>query len=799
MFGSQSTKPYSPPRPLGQDYRRSASNEQAKSLALIYGGQRVGCEFISDVFDVYTSAVTSGGGKGGNRVQGYNYFASFIVAICHGPVKALHNLYLNGDPVFTNNTKIYAVSLALVNNVATFQTANPHGLVNGQTIVVYNCQQAEFNGEFVITVVSATQFQYTVPGPTIAADTATPVPGTSIYCYVKLDPIYAGANDSTQFTIPDFGTATIYWGTQTQPPDAYAIAASGVQHPPYRGVCYIVFRQLYLGFNQTSVQNIEVVVERTPAYPGMSFPSIAGLNGDCNPAGIAADLILNPRYGLGCDPNDDFSAASFNAAAEQFNSENVAFSPIITRPEEVLSQLNEILSMVDAAVTLDAGGRFAVALQREGTIGATVLSRDNLVDLPQLTPEDWSAVTNQTFINFLDRDAGWQPDFAVWNDTAGIYAKQRAEPQTLDKQFITTRGLATKLAAIAGQLAALPKCDGKLTVAFDAALWETLAPGVGFTLKYSAVKDALNRNNGVYRVTGRTIDDPAKPVFTIEVSLDRSYLYTTATATAGIESLAPPEGAPVPALVDVAPFASFAIAELPAPLCPNQKPAVAALVARDVQSLTRAVVYLGRNYTFTGIAPESYFELQTITRFAQHGALAADFPAASPLTVPANPPPAEFVDWPNPLPLAAGLQVQLDGVDLVLPDVSDFDALAADLILVVGNEYMAIAEATLTAPGAYTLTVLRGAFGTAIVDHAAGDTVFIIAREDLQPLQHPHFRTGNTGRFKLTLKNPNVGDAIAFDVVFAGANWKFPPYSAPARDASGTWTADSTNIDASQN
>jgi hypothetical protein len=83
-------------------------------------------------------------------------------------------------------------------------------------------------------------------------------------------------------------------------------------------------------------------------------------------------------------------------------------------------------------------------------------------------------------------------------------------------------------------------------------------------------------------------------------------------------------------------------------------------------------------------------------------------------------------------------------VDLILPDVSDFDALAADTLLVCGSEFMAIAEQSMTADGAYTLTVIRGAFGTTIADHHAGDEVYVISKAGLVPLQHPHFRSGNT-------------------------------------------------------
>jgi hypothetical protein len=776
-------QPYQQPRPLGQDYRRSASNEMAKALALIYGRQRVGCEFISDVFDILTQAIS--GGKGA-PTEGYNYYASFLVAVGHGPMLSLQDVYFNGDPVFTNNTPIYPVSLTVTynpatgENVATWQSQNPHGLTTGQTIVVYYALQDYFNGEFLITVVSPTQFQYVIPGAELNATTAAAVGGQVIYAYVKLDPIYANGADSTEFTIPDFGTATIYWGTQTQTADAYTAEASGVQHPPYLGICYIVFRQLYLGFNQTNVQNIEVVVERAPTFPGMSVPANADLNGDCNPACIAADLILSPVYGLAANPATDFDAATFDQCANQFFNENVAFSPILNRPDEVLSTLTDILSMVDAAVTLDANGLLALMMQRELNAGVTEIDDDVLVELPNFTPEDWSSVVNQTYLNYLDRDAGWQPDYVTWQDSAGIYAKERADPQSIDKDFITNRILATKLCAIAGQLAALPKQDGKLTIAFDLETFLALAPGAGIDFG-SDFRPALAGN---YRVTSRSMDDPSKPYFEVEVSIDRSYLYTTTAATqsyapavqggdGSIKTGQPPSPEnPVPELQPIPAPTPSAIIELPECLWAaypawtnNFQLSVAVLVSRNTQATTYATLYLGRNYVFSGLPPSSYEELATITGFAMYGQLVAAVAANAAYMAIGNPPPVEG-QKPNPLPVVCGLQIQLAGVDLILPDVCDFDALANEVLLFVDQEIMSIAEANMTAEGAYTLTVIRGRFGTAIANHAAGATMWIIPLAQVKAIAHPHFALGNVAQFKLTIGLQSISDVQSFNLGF---------------------------------
>jgi hypothetical protein len=501
----------------------------------------------------------------------------------------------------------------------------------------------------------------------------------------------------------------------------------------------------------------------------MTNQAHAAINGDCNPACIVADLLLNPRAGLACDPDVDVNTATLDAFAEQCVLENVGLSPLITRGEELRSQLTSLLEVVDAGIGLDADGRLALVMNRVSN-APVAIGDAQLAALPNFKPADWSSVINETRLTFIDRDSGWQPDFVEWKDNAGIYAKDRPEPQTLDRQMVTHRDLALLLVSIAGPVAALPACDGTLQLAFDAGLFSSLVPGaaIAFTTSLRPVM------NGIYRITSRTWPDPAKPIFEVEVSIDRSYLYTLALDSGGrVSNIDNPPPAPDPAPVP-ADYSRFALVELPVGLCPNNQPAIAALVARDTQGTVSAQLFLGRNFVFTGDPPDSFFLLKTITRFAFHGALPADFAAATAFTSIANALPAEATG--APFPLTDGLALLLDGPDILLPNVSDFDALANALLLFVGNEIMSIADAELTYSGAYTLTVIRGRFGTAIADHLTGDTVLIIPLADLLPLQHPHFLGGNTGRFKLTLGGQDASDVDAFDQVFAGTNWNFPVY-----------------------
>jgi len=214
------------------------------------------------------------------------------------------------------------------------------------------------------------------------------------------------------------------------------------------------------------------------------------------------------------------------------------------------------------------------------------------------------------------------------------------------------------------------------------------------------------------------------------------------------------------------------IVELPIGLKPTADIYVAALTQRNQASDTQARLYLSKNFAFNGDPADSYLQLARMSRFAWYGVLTADFLAAAAKTAVVNTLPVLPPEVPasSPFPLVAGLAIQLDGPDLILDEVTDFDSLAGALLVFVDDEIMSISVADLTGAGAYTLTIVRGFFGTTIADHAAGTDVHIIRRADMIPVTHPSFQTGNIIQLKLAIGVENVSDITPFGFEVGGAS-----------------------------
>lgn len=521
FLAGTSQQPQADLKQLNINSSNASTNEQGNPLPYLAGKRRFAGMFMTDAFDQFNNQQGGGGkdaGKGGGGT-GTNYFASFAVAFCVGPCDTFEGIYLNGDDVFTTNTKIVAKTLSEAGNVATFRAQAPHNLTTGDTVLINGANQTEFNGEFTVTVTGGSTFQYTIPGTSLQVEFAS----GQIYAFRKLDPIMRGSEDEVQVSIPGYGEIIVHWGTETQPADQY-LPTMGVAQPPFHGVCYIVFKNFFLGLNQTNIQNIEAVFSRTPTADWQANAGENIIAGEANPAIVAWELLTHPRVGIGLT-DADFNTAALATACTQLKAEGLGISPIITRSDSALSFLQQLCESIDAIILLDAAGLLTLILIRApgSYAGLQVLTDANLADLPKMKAGDWSTTYNQTRIIFPNKDALWNDDFVEWFDFSSITAAQLvAQPQNLQRDWVTDRDNALALVQCAGAIGAAPLMGGMLDLQFTTALWSALAPGTLFQNNFANA--IAQRANGYYRVTKRTMAKSDSPMFTIEFQADRSYL-----------------------------------------------------------------------------------------------------------------------------------------------------------------------------------------------------------------------------------------------------------------------------------
>jgi hypothetical protein len=770
LFGSSNNLPQYQPRPFGLQQVRANTNQQARPVPLLYGKQRLSLTFLTDLFDPLAIPVTQSVGKKQEQT-GNNYYASFAGLVCAGPVDGIYDIFFNGEPVYTSNDVINAVSLTSAGvsgdtfYTATFQTANPHGLPNGATVFISGADQAEYNGEFVITVVSPTQFQYSMPPTDVSPATANQF--GYIWAQIRLDPVLRDDTnpDFADITIPDYGVMRIYWGTETQTADDYVSNTLGMAQPAYLGQCYVVFTQLYFGYNQTNCPNIELVIGRFPKPTWGEQTN--NIDDEANPVYVMADLLQNARTGLGAS-DEQLETTTFETTAALMATESLGVSAVMDRQQDLKSILGTLGETVDVIPAIDFTDWIFSLLAIRNRGGGTDLTDDDLTDLPQFDPSDWSTTNPATWVSFQNRDLGYTDDTAIWRDIGALNVLTNPDILQLRRDWVTRADLAQAMANASGQAAAIPLITGRLKLPYDDAVFASFAPGNPFSLDYSA-RDMSGLN---LRVTSRTWPDPEQPEFEIEFQADRTYLYAFLTTTPVItpfESLQPP-GTPVPDPIVVVIPDRLLLFELPPALCPGQ-PAIATAWARDSKSVTSFQVWLNRNKIWSGAAPDSYALMVTATQFALHGTLATNYPKAT-----------RVID------LELGATVQLDGGDTVLDDITAFEALTNTMLIFIDGEILSLAGRTLIAAGVYRLQLIRGRFGTPIQNHAPGVKVMIMSMATLPIITSLAFQPDNIADIKIVPNNRALTDTDATLLTLCGTAWRVPAPSAlqvNGRDASG--------------
>jgi hypothetical protein len=512
LAGNNDNTPAPQQKPFGADAYRASTNEQARPIPYLAGTRRLAVTWISDHFNDRADALYQTIGKQRTK-QGYNYFSSAAGLACTGPVDALFNIYFNGESVYASSVRIVIVSLTRVLDTVTATTQAAHSLVTGDEVQIEGALQAEYNGTVTVTVTGANTFTFLVIGVP-----ATPATG-SITARLLLDPVYRDVDnpDYVDILIPDYGNMRIYWGTETQTADAN-LNSSGVAHPSYRGCCYIVFDQVFLGFNQTSFPNVELVLGRWPK-PVSGWHSLESIADDCNPVAFICDVLQHPRCGHRV-PDAMLNTAELAATAAELEEEGIGISPLVNRQSDTRDILTRALEHIDGYFTTDNQGRLGLKLCRVADGAIPEISDGDILAPVEFSPDDWSVIKTGVNVKFTNREVAYIADARQWRDAGALRIKGERDVETIDREWFTSPTLVESFAKSIGRHRSLPRILGKVKLRISGTLFADLIPGALFTF------DLSNRDtsNLVFRVEERNLPDSAKPEFDITFKLDRSYL-----------------------------------------------------------------------------------------------------------------------------------------------------------------------------------------------------------------------------------------------------------------------------------
>jgi hypothetical protein len=701
----------------------------------------------------------------------YDYYGTIAAAICEGPVAGLHAVIIDNKEVWPK-----ATAWAAGQNV----TVNHLRACNGQTWKALSSH---------------------------ATTTENAPPNATYWELYKL----AASGDYSSLTISGYGTARIYWGTQSQTVDPLLASAGnekGEQHPDYKGICYLVLVDFLLGRERTTAPNLEVVVSRAPSQNivtdgGGNTPAIL-VDGQANLVAAACE-ILTSANGLGqsaslldspslneaaddADDRDDITAASLLFDSQLGLKE---FTDLMQDMLDVVLRFNQLTGLIEAKAYVHGSA----------PLSFTTLVIDDLVEPPQFSAEGWSSMKTGAVVVFHDRQRGFKETSEKVDDLRAFTVLGEHRRVTLNRPDITRREQAIAHAMETLRAVGRPQLTGEIVVrrekgkSIRAGDWVKLdielEPGGAQLLQF-------------FRVQRRELP------YTGPIRLN-----LVADTTLSPIPYAPSEPLSPPVDITVAAVANYRIVEAPAETI-DAEDRLLALVERPAQLTSGANVY------FDTAEGGDYQLLASVANFAARATIRADLTDAATTILVAAPyqvDRARFEEEPGAVQAAddtllaflvkitAG-QVATDGSGFSFLECCSISAQAlvsatawSSGVAVAAGDVHSHGDVTYrcidahttgasTEPGVgadwadywavspynYDLTVLRGRRGTVGRAFDAVDTeIWVVPRSLMVEFTHKDFPTLRAGAdpayFKLQpftyLDTRDIDDCTAGDFTFA--------------------------------
>jgi len=468
--------------------------------------------------------------------------------------------------------------------------------------------------------------------------------------------------------------------------------------PTYRGLCYAVFKQLYVG-TSNYLKPPAFIVRRCPNPLGAS--SGFNISGDANPVYCIYEILTNVDYGLGIDPSR-IDATSFSTAAATLASEALGISMMFDQQASADQLIGEILRHCDGVLYTDPQtGLWTVKLARADYDPTTipVLTVDSVLGTPDFSRGSWRETTNLVNIRYSSRAANFDDRSIRAYDPANVAVTGEVRPQNIDFKGLSN---ATSAALVATRvLKTLTYPLAKMKIVANRNAWQFRPGGV---FRFTWVP--LGVVNQVFRITRISYGELLSGKISMDVVEDIFGINSVAFVSPPSSGWTNPVGAPLANShehVEEAPLHLLMVEGL--------TPGTFGVAVASHALATAANDYQVWRDDGAGFADTGFR-----SAFCPVGVLAADYgPAGDALDT-------------------TGFTLTSASIDLALLESStDAEREAGkNLLMLVGPngwyEICAWENITANSDGSYTVSkILRGVFDTTPLKHSAGALVFFFS------------------------------------------------------------------------
>jgi hypothetical protein len=493
--------PFNSPKASGLSDFTIPTADASRAIPVIFGTVKLTGANVVAYGDFGSFGFSAEGSKG--KPVGYYYFLGMDLALCMGPVDAVHSCTFEDKSAgFTHTFESNDLGRFVANNVELWGGQKSGGGVQGEIDVYY---------------------------------------GTA---HQAADPYVKG------WTSPDY---------PTMPGICHAVFRNlGGEYSPYETAVpgRFYFGGFYWG-NQTYVKPVSFVIERCPNTLGLpwglhytSFDA-PGWGHDANPACILYEILTDTTWGLGLSASM-IDAGTFRAAGLTLAGEKFGMSMILEKQSAANELIADILRHIDGELYADPEtGKLVLGLVRalsaEQIAALPVFDEANLSNV-EFTRGSWSETYNTVKVNYISRFDNFTARVAQWQNLSNLQ-KRSGELAVLQVDFegVATGGMASQIAARMLKGASYP--FAKLRLFANRQAWK-LRPGAAIKVNWPAL--------GITGMVCRVVRPASGELVNGEISLDviedmfsfAGTGFSDPGPTEWVDPMTPPTPATIEALVE---------------------------------------------------------------------------------------------------------------------------------------------------------------------------------------------------------------------------------------------------------
>ena len=218
------------------------------------------------------------------------------------------------------------------------------------------------------------------------------------------------------------GAIDVYRGSLTQTADDYLEEVLGILLPGYRGLCYAVFRHLYVG-TTAYPKNPSFIIQRCPNQLALGS-SHHIIDGDANPACMLYEVMTDTRWGLAI-PTASIDTANFQAVGDVLFDEGFGLSLIVDSQTDGNEILRDILRHIDGVIFTDpTTGKLKIVLARNDyDPGDLITLDDDNSTVTKLSRPAWEETTNSVKVKYTSRADNFTERVTSLQDLANRQAR----------------------------------------------------------------------------------------------------------------------------------------------------------------------------------------------------------------------------------------------------------------------------------------------------------------------------------------------------------------------------------------